>query len=80
MTPEEIKDFADPEAVVWTDFDDAIIGTDYTGKLVYNIDKMIEILVTRDEMSEEEAMEYLDFNVFCAYVGELTPIHVYLRT
>jgi hypothetical protein len=29
-------------------------------------------------MTEEEAMEYLDFNVFATYVGELTPVHVYL--
>jgi hypothetical protein len=79
MTSDEIKEMADPEAVVWTDFDEAIIGTDYSGKLVYNINKMIEILVTRDGMTEEEAMEYLDFNVFSAYVGELTPVHVYLH-
>jgi len=79
MTPEDIKEFADPEAIVWDDFDDAIVGTDTHGKLVYDINKMIEILVVRDDMSEDDAMEYLDFNVLCAYVGELTPVHVYLH-
>jgi hypothetical protein len=78
MKAEEIKEFADPEAIQWDDFDDAIVGTDYSGRLVYDINKMIEVLVTRDEMSEEEAVEYLDFNVLSAYVGELTPVHVYI--
>jgi len=29
-------------------------------------------------MEEEEALEYLEFNVFGAYVGEYTPIHIEL--
>jgi hypothetical protein len=36
---------------------------------------MIAIL-TKD-MSYEDAIEYLDFNVFSAYVGERTPIYIY---
>jgi len=79
MTPEEIKELADPEAVVWNEFDNAIVGVDNMGRLVYDINKMISILVN-DDMTEEEAQEYLDFNVLSAYVGELTPVHVYLHT
>lgn len=57
-------------------FDDAIIGYEpNTMKLVYDIDKMIDILV-KGGMIEPEAMEYLEFNTFCAYVGEKTPIYV----
>lgn len=78
MILEEIKELADPEAISWDGFDDAIVGTDTHGKLVYDVNKMIEVLVSRDGMSEDEAMEYLDFNVLCAYVGELTPVHVYI--
>jgi hypothetical protein len=78
MTPDEIKELADPEAIQWDNFDDALIGVDRDGKLVYDIDKMIKVLVTKDGMSEEDAIEYLDFNVFGAYVGELTPIHINL--
>ena len=77
MTPQEIKDMADPEAIVWDDFDDAIVGTDYVGRIVYDINKMIDILVN-DDMTEEEAHEYLDFNVFNTHVGDLTPVHVYI--
>ena len=78
MTPDEIKELADPEAIQWDNFDDALVGVDRDGKLVYDIDKMINMLVTKDGMSEDEAIEYLDFNVFGAYVGELTPIHINL--
>ena len=77
MTPEEIKEMADPEAIAWDDFDNAIVGVDNMGRLVYDINKMISILVN-DDMTEEAAQEYLDFNVLSTYVGELTPVHVYI--
>lgn len=78
MSPEEIIEMAEPEAIVWDGFNDAIVGTDTNGKLVYDIGKMTEILMTRDGMEYEEAIEFLDFNVLCAYVGELTPVHINL--
>jgi uncharacterized protein (DUF1810 family) len=37
---------------------------------------MVKILVARDDMSVEEAHEYLQFNVIGAYIGEYTPIIV----
>ena len=77
MTSQEIKDMADPEAIVWDDFDDAMVGTDNMGRIVYDINKMIEVL-QKDDMTEEEAREYLDFNVLSTYVGDLTPVHVYI--
>jgi hypothetical protein len=36
---------------------------------------MVEILM-EDDMTEEDAIEYLDYNVIGAYVGELTPIYI----
>jgi hypothetical protein len=78
MTSEKIKELADPEAIVWTDFDDALIGVDNVGRLVYDIKKMIMVL-TVDDMTEEEALDYLQYNVFSTYVGELTPVHVHLH-
>ena len=30
----------------------------------------------KEEMTEEEAWEWLDYNCFCAYVGEQTPLFV----
>ena len=41
---------------------------------VYAIPRAINVLVTRDGMSVEEADEYLEFNSIGAWVGEETPI------
>lgn len=41
---------------------------------IYNKDKVIEILMTRDGMTIDEAYEFFDFNIAGAYVGESTPI------
>ncbi len=58
-------------------FDDAVIGIDpNTMRLIYSRDKMVEIL--SKEMDEDEAVEYLEFNTYCAYVGDKTPIYAYV--
>jgi hypothetical protein len=44
--------------------------------VVYSRSKCIEVLITRDKMSKEEAEEFFDFNVEGAYMGEKTPIFV----
>ena len=55
-------------------FDDALIGCTYGANVVavYDIDKMIEILI-EEGLDSDEAAEFLDFNVVGAYVGEKTP-------
>jgi len=60
-------------------FDDAVIGIDMNSevpRVVYGVEKMIFILMHRDGMSEEEALEYLDYNVFSSYLGSGTPIYI----
>lgn len=79
MRADEIIDQADPEAVVWDGFDEAIIGRDNRGRLVYDIDLMVETLRRDDDMSEEDAMEFLDYNTLNTFVGDLTPIHIYIN-
>ncbi len=61
-------------------FDDAIIG--YSQRIndptlaVYSWELMVKILMERDGMSDEEAMEYIEYNCLGAWVGERTPIIV----
>jgi len=43
-------------------------------RLVYSTKKIIEILQTRDGMSEDDAWEFFSFNIEGAYVGTKTPI------
>ena len=79
MTKRELIADMNPEAIVWDGFDDAIIGYDMREwKVIYDEAKMAEILVERDEMSYEDAIEYLEFNVFSTYVGEYTPINIHI--
>lgn len=57
-------------------FDDAIIGVDIDAeRVVYDKDKMIDLLVD-EGMKPTDAIEYLEFNVWGAYVGVHTPIYV----
>jgi len=57
---------------------DCIIGEDYYGsKVVYDAEKVIKVLMTMDEMTEEEALEYFEFNIVGAYVGEETPLFIW---
>ena len=44
---------------------------------VYDRNKCIDILIERDGMDYEEAVEFFDFNVDGAYVGDHTPVFVY---
>jgi hypothetical protein len=65
------------ELLIADGFDDAIIGVSEDGNhVVYDSGKMVGILVERDGMTYEEAREFLEFNTFCAYVGEHTPQYV----
>jgi hypothetical protein len=58
-------------------YDRAIIGLTDGGQLVYSKEWMVRLLMEMEEgMDEEEAWEFLEFNTFCAYVGEQTPIFV----
>jgi hypothetical protein len=65
----------DENVLLANGFDDAFVGIGRQfGRpiAVYNKSKCINIL--QEDMSEEEAEEYFQFNVEGAWVGENTPI------
>jgi hypothetical protein len=66
--------------ITWDRLNDAIIGTGgrcgMEEVFVYSYDKILDILMTEDEMTEREAIDYIEYNIAGAYVGELTPILV----
>jgi hypothetical protein len=78
MTLEEIlENYGDVEFLKADGFDEAVIGIEQVHyRLVYDIDRMIKILIEREGMTDEEALEYLDYNVIGAYVGEQTPLYI----
>jgi hypothetical protein len=60
-------------------FDDAIIGVTYCegiAKIVYSKSKMIDILVQDQNLQVIDAIDYLEFNTWNAYIGEETPIYI----
>ena len=69
-----IEYYADEEILKADGFDAAVIGVDEkTMRLIYSVGRCIEILV-EDGMTMEDAIEYFDFNVSGAWVGDKTPI------
>ena len=55
-------DCCDDEAIRFDGLDDAVIGTDHDGNLVYEYEIMIRLFVEQG-MTEEEAEEWINFNV-----------------
>jgi len=70
--------YPDMEILLADGFDDAFIGIGQQFSkfmAVYDKLKCIEILSDQG-MSEEEAKEYMDYNVTGAYMGENTPVFI----
>lgn len=44
------------------EYADAIIGVSSDNRVIYDYDKMVEWLVVNDNMTEEDAMEWIDYN------------------
>lgn len=57
-------------------FDDAIIGVSSDYVVCYDVDAVIREL--EKTMTPSEAIEFLDFNILGAHVGERTPIFIKL--
>jgi hypothetical protein len=63
-----INEAAD-DAIIFHDLDDAIVGTNQHGELVYSYDKMHEVFMQDHGMTAEEAEEWIDFNVVGTMAG-----------
>ena len=58
-------------------FDEAIIGSIISfGRkeiVLYSTQKILDIMIERDDMTQEEALEFFDFNIIGSYNGEGMP-------
>lgn len=43
-------------------FDNSIVAVDYDGRLIYDYDLMVEELMRQDNMSGEEAIDFISYN------------------
>ena len=51
------------DALILDGLDEAIAGESDCGRLIYDHNKMLTIFMVRDGMTDEEALEWIDFNV-----------------
>ena len=59
-------------------YDDALVGVTETGQAVYDFFKMVDWLCNHDGMSDEEAVEFIEFNTIRALpYYENSPIIIY---
>lgn len=75
-----------PEAMLLSEkyFDEEIVGIadcqHYNHVVIYDIDKILNILQRENDMSQEGALEYFEYNISGSYVGENSPIFMVAET
>ena len=71
----EIKVFSNPS------YENSIIGISYDNRVIYDYDLMIEELMKEEDLSFEDALEFLEYNTLRAlpYMGGDAPIILYTK-
>jgi formylmethanofuran dehydrogenase subunit E len=75
---EHLMEILEEEECLTADgFDEALVGCTYGANVVavYDINKMIEILIA-EGMEYDDAVEFIEYNIVGAYMGEKTPQYV----
>tara|TARA_Y100000004_G_scaffold158720_1_gene185185 strand:- start:233 stop:535 length:303 start_codon:yes stop_codon:yes gene_type:complete len=71
-----------PKALLADGLDQALVGISENhfhhenALAVYDIDKVISILMDRDGMDRDGAVEFFEFNIKGSYVGKNTPLFI----
>jgi hypothetical protein len=76
MSNQDLLAEINDEILLCAGFDEAIIGyVEIFSKTIalYDKQKCIQILMERDNMTEEEAIDFFNYNIVGSYVGEHTP-------
>lgn len=76
-----LVDFGYEDSIIFKNpsYDAAIIGVSTDGQVIYDYDKMIGCLMDEDNMTYDEAIDFIDYNTIRSlpYVGEGAPIVMY---
>jgi len=80
LAKEKLENWGYEDVVVFDNpgYDDALIGVSHDNRAIYDMEKMIDWLVEKDGMTEEEALEFIDYNTIraCDYIAD-SPIVMY---
>lgn len=78
---ERVLDAGFEDVLLLKDFsyDDALVGITEDGRAVYDFDKMVAWLMETEGWSEEDSIEWIDYNTLRAipYFGDKAPIIMY---
>lgn len=78
---QSVRDKLPKNAIVFDNhaYDNSIIGVSFQGRAIYDFDKMVKELMNDEGWTEEEAIEWIEYNTIRAlpYGGEKTPMVVY---
>lgn len=68
--------YEDVKYLVNESYDNALIGVSEDGRAIYDYDKMVDWLVDKYDWTDEEAVEWIEYNTIRAlpYFGEGAPI------
>ena len=83
MVKPEIREQLDEGALVFDNpaYDNSIIGQTFDGRAIYDVDLMAEELAVDDEITIEEAMDFIDYNSIRSlpYAGDKAPVVVHVE-
>lgn len=83
MVKPEIRERLDDDSLVFDNpaYDESIIGKTFDGRAIYDIEKMAEELATDDNISIEDAMDFIDYNAIRSlpYAGDKAPVVVHVE-
>ena len=78
MTREELAARVDPDTMLADGLEDAAVGVLFAPtRVLYDTEKVLEVLMKRDGMSHDDAYEFFSFNIEGAYVGPKTPVFMF---
>jgi hypothetical protein len=86
MSPERLEqEWPDHTFLVVDGFDEAIIGVAQHQQIenlvtCYDYHKCLEILCERDDMTWEDAIDFMEYNVTGSYMGVNTPVFLHRFT
>ena len=83
MVNPKIRERLDIGALVFDNpaYDNSIIGQTFDGRAIYDIELMAEELANDDEITTEEAMDFIGYNAIRSlpYAGEKAPVVVHVE-
>lgn len=83
MVKLEVRSRLDKGALVFDNpaYDNSIIGQTFDGRAIYDIESMADELSSDDEITIEEAMDFIDYNAIRSlpYAGEKAPVVVHVE-